>query len=128
MTEANDDRALRKSLVVAAEDVMQDAFPSSGGAPPAQDWKVEKSQLNQLIGVCGEAVCTEEIENYLRYQASRDRPSWGLKLVERTIEKANGAIGADRDDRARVDAWRLYAVYLARAFTYRKKIAGGNRE
>lgn len=110
----------RKKLVVAAEDVMRRAFAQQGNG-----WKVEKAQLSQLIGVCGEALCAEEIENYLRYQASRERASWGFSLVDATVTAINGVIEKAEDDRKRIDAWRYYAVYLSRAFTYQKAASSG---
>lgn len=111
----------RKALVRAAEEVMDEAFVMR--ATDEDRWKAEKSQFNQLIGVCGEALCAEEIENYLRYQASRERPSWGLKLALRTIEKFRASMDASADDRTRVEAWRYFAVYLARSFTYHKQVS-----
>lgn len=118
---AEAEATLRKGLVVAAESVMEEWARLQGD----KQWEVQKSQLNQLIGVCGEALCAEEIENYLRYQASRERQSWGLALVTRTIDAIRPLIAALSDDRARIEAWRYYAVFLARAFTYRTKISGG---
>lgn len=128
----------RKKLVLAAEAVMKQeglskyfasAKASNGGSKSQRDdrWKVEKSQLNQLIGVCGEALCVEEIENYLRYQGSRERPSWGLELVKCTLEKIDEILQEFSTDREKVEAWRYYAVFLARAFTYQKAAAGSGR-
>lgn len=116
----NEDRALRKALVTTAEAVMKDTFKNVNRGRLDDRWKVEKAQLSQLIGVCGEAACAEEIENYLRYQASRERPSWGIELVDRVIGEVNKVAGTNLDDVARVGAWRLYAVYLARSFTYHR--------
>lgn len=113
---------LRRSLVLAAESVMNEAF--SRLAQGDNSWKAEKSQLNQLIGVCGEALCAEEIENYLRYQASRERPSWGLNLVNETITKFNAATSTESEIQDRIQAWRHFSVYLARAFTYQNKSRG----
>lgn len=118
----------RKKLVVAAEDVMREYASHRDD----KAWKVEKSQLNQLIGVCGEALCAEEIVNYLRYQASRERPSWGLALVQRTIDKLGQSLDGALGDREKIEAWRHYAVFLARAFTYHHQVAqaagGGRRD
>lgn len=123
---AEAEATLRKALVIAAESVMEEWAKLQGD----RLWEVQKSQLNQLVGVCGEALCAEEIENYLRYQASRDRPSWGFKLAERTIDAIRPHIAGLNDDRSRIEAWRYYAVFLARAFTYRTKISdlGGRRD
>lgn len=117
----DEEGARRQKLVIAAEDVMRE-YALHGGR---NGWKVEKSQLNQLVGVCGEALCAEEIANYLRYQASRDRPPWGLQLVERTLEKINSALEGMTDDRKKVEAWRQFAVYLARAHRYQAMVSGG---
>lgn len=108
----------RKALVTAAEKVAGDMF--AGDRRPS----LKKTQLNHLIGVCGEASCAEEIENYIRYQAGRTNTGWRPALatdviagVKATLDKVEGG------DPARVEAWRLYAIFLTRAFTYR--MAGG---
>lgn len=117
-------RLKRKTLVQAAEQVMEDAFrrmdPSSKNRP------VHKAQLSHLIGVCNEAACAEEIALYIRYQASRgkgDGAVWDPALARDVITKAEGAMADLPSDEAKVAAWRLYAVYLARTFTYLDKVA-----
>ncbi|WP_437508323.1 hypothetical protein [Sorangium sp. So ce1099] len=108
-------RPKRKELVIAAEGVMEGAF-SEGRR------KVNKAQLSHLIGVCNEAACAEEIELYIRYQASRkqgDGAVWDRELALQVIEAANRALSGLESDTLKVAAWRLYAVYLTRAFTFR---------
>jgi CRISPR/Cas system CSM-associated protein Csm3 (group 7 of RAMP superfamily) len=117
MTEAQGAKVSTKPLVEAAEAVMAEADGRFGD----DAWRVEKTQLNTLIGVCGEATCAEEIANYLRYQASRDRAPWGLSLVERTLAGVEPLLQG-KTDPERVDAWRRYAVYLMRSFTYRAAV------
>jgi len=117
-------RERRKRLVLAAEEVARNPVSE---AP-------EKSQLSRLISICGEATCVEEICNYIRYQASRRRPPWPQEFAKLIIEKIAPALEAlsadmrqqpERDqDRARVAAWRLYAVYLSRALTYTRAVKG----
>jgi len=108
-------RAHRKPLVIAAEAAVREA----SGKPP------DKTQLNRLVSICGEATCAEEITNYLLYQVSRKSKPWPRAFADTVIAKITGPLDAVtrslRDaeaDRARVAAWRLYAVFLARAFTY----------
>lgn len=110
-------RRFRKGLVEKAEAVMAEVFK-------APDVKLSKAQLSQLTGVCGEATCHEEIANYLRYQAGR-RQGWDMNLVTRTVEGFEGVLGREQlSDQVRVEAWRWYATYLSRAFTYRKEAGG----
>jgi hypothetical protein len=117
----------RKPLVLAAEAAVQDA----GATLP------DKSQLNRLVAICGEATCAEEIISYLRYQASRTTKPWPREFADIVIAKIKGPLDgllgqlsaaseADRD-RARVAAWRLYAVFLARAFTYASYVRNNQR-
>lgn len=109
-------RPLRPELVRAAEAVF-DAYQIDKG-------KELKSQLNHLIAVCNEATCHEEIALYLRYQASRDGKHIDLTLVNAMIKGAEGVFEKFelvRTDALKVAAWRIYAVYLARAFTYHSK-------
>lgn len=105
-------RSRRKALVVAAEAAMEQVFTDT--AKP----KIKKAQLNHLIAVCGEATCTEEIENYLRYQSARGDTGWA-PIVDDVIKRIGEPLAGLDDDRLRVEAWRLYAVFLTRAFTYR---------
>ena len=106
-------RPFRPRLVGAAEKVFQDYATS----------KELKSQLNHLIAVCNEATCHEEIALYLRYQAARDGKHIDQSLVNKMIAGAEEIFsdqGFARNDTLRVAAWRLYAVYLARTYTYKK--------
>lgn len=115
--------AHRKGLVLAAESAVD------GAGPELPD----KAQLNRLISICGEATCAEEIISYLRYQASRKAKPWPpafattvIAKIEAPLQALLGELGkaseSDRD-RARVAAWRLYAMFLARAFTYATRIS-----
>ena len=114
-------RPHRKALVLAAESVLSEA---RGDLP-------DRTQLSRLIAVCGEATCAEEICNYLRYQASRQTRPWPpgfaelvIKKIEAPLKQLADAIRpyGDQDrDRARVAAWRFYAVFLTRAFTYTRQ-------
>lgn len=118
-------RERRKQLVLAAEDV---ARHDASRLP-------DRSQLSRLISICGEATCVEEISNYLRYQASRKRPPWSVEFATLVIENISPVLDkltADvhkqpepDQDRARVAAWRLYAVFLSRALTYVRAAKGG---
>lgn len=114
-------RSKRKDLVLAAKAVMEEAFRDS--APG-----LNKAQLSYFISVCNEAACAEEIELYIRYQASRERSEgnghgrgrgvWEQALADRVIERARAAMASLSGDELKVDAWRLYAVFLTREFTY----------
>lgn len=117
-------RPHRKALVLAAEHVI------SG----TQSKMPDKSQLNRLVSICGEATCAEEIANYLRYQASRPRTSWTHEFaasiiaeIEKLLPGITQHLQPEADsDRAKIAAWRLYAVFLVRAFTYVKACENGN--
>jgi len=123
-------RPYRKLLVVAAEKVMGTAFKDIGDL--RNEREKGKSQLNHLVSVCNEAACKEEIESYLRYQATRPSVKlWGAKspngpgenLAQKVIDEINRIEGIWRNletDAAGVAAWKLYAVYLTRAYTYQK--------
>lgn len=127
-------RSHRKALVLAAEAAIEEAWTAvhkAGDKPP------EKSQLNRLISICGEATCAEEIISYLRYQASRKTRPWPPVFADMVIAKIEAPLGAlihalrevseDDRDRARVVAWRLYAVFLVREFTYVARVRGKER-
>src|SRR5688572_17905558 len=96
-------RAHRKQLVVAAEKIMTDYFGkrldgiSKQGRPT-----LGKSQLSQLIGVCSEAACPEEIVNYLKYQVGRPNSSWSDKLMKALDEGIRPVTAELADDEARV--------------------------
>jgi hypothetical protein len=115
----------RKALVLAAEQVVVKAAARTP----------EKSQLNRLVSVCGEATCAEEIVNYLRYQASRNSSSWTgsaeavIARIEQPLQNVVASLAGFNDavhDRAKVRAWRLYAVFLVRAFAYAGVIKKGH--
>lgn len=109
----------RRALVKAADAVMDEAF--NGGLDRG---RLSKSQMSQLIGVCQEATCHEEVVNYLRYQAGRSDPSWTLSMVERVVGGVtkvfsdHGVSDSDETQPQRVAFWRRYATYLARSFTW----------
>lgn len=109
-------RPLRPRLVRAAEAVFD--------GPQEQDKKL-KSQLNHLIAVCNAASCHEEIRLYLHYQASREHAPLPTPISEQIVAGIEGIFdSADppiTDVEQQIGAWRLYAVYLARAFTYAYK-------
>lgn len=112
-------RSVRKALVIAAEAAIRE----TGSELP------EKTQLNRLVAICGEATCAEEITSFLHYQASRKDKLWPRAFVDTVIARIQGPLDtlsgklpeAERD-RARVAAWRVYAVFLARAFTYASSV------
>jgi hypothetical protein len=122
-------RPQRKPLVLAAKAVLEDAFKRE--SKPL----LNKAQLSHLIGVCNEAACAEEIELYIRYQASREKSEgegrkkgkggvWDGWLAQNVINEANKVITTLTSDELKVAAWRLYAVYLTREFTYQKAAHG----
>lgn len=132
-------RPHRRALVVAAEGALDKAYASGRDTQPPS-----KTQFSRLVNLCGEATCAEELENYLRYQAGRSsksgRDDWRMAFVDLVVGAARevldqglGLDGLSEEDRdlARVEAWRLYATYLARAYTYReaarKAQRGGDR-
>jgi hypothetical protein len=125
-------RPHRKALVLAAEAAVEDAWAA---ARAADDRPPDKTQLNRLVSICGEATCAEEITNYLRYQVSRKSRPWPRAFADTVIAKISGPLDAMvsslRDaaeaDRVRVAAWRLYAVFLARAFTYTSYVHSGKK-
>jgi len=115
-------RSHRKALVTAAEA----AVAHASTALLEREKPQLKSQLNRLIAICGEATCTEEITSYIRYQVARKAWPSGfadavIAKVQKPLETLSRALPAIPDadrDRAYVAAWRLYAVFLARSFTY----------
>lgn len=122
-------RPQRKLLVLAAKTVMEDAFKRE--SKPL----LNKAQLSHLIGVCNEAACAEEIELYIRYQASREKSEgegrkkgkggvWDGWLAQNVITEVNKVITTLPSDDLKVAAWRLYTVYLTREFTYQKAAHG----
>jgi hypothetical protein len=108
-------RDYRKALVVAAEKVVGDHFKSS------KDWS--PTQLANLIAVCGEASCHEEIANYLRYQGARDRSGIEDNVARAVIAGVEPTVVELPSDELKVGAWHLYAVYLKRAHRFHEKAA-----
>lgn len=106
-------RPWRKKLVGAAETV------ATAICAPGAKHGLKKSQLNHLVSVCGEASCVEEIANYLQYQGARQSTTgWTPALARSVIEGMTNTLASLCDDQEQVEAWRLYAVFLTRAFTY----------
>ena len=116
-------RPYRKALVVNAEQVMETAFREGR-------INLNKSQLNHLVGICGQAEVDAEIKNYLRYQVGRGERTtgWSIGLVDAIISAADRAMQGLDDDSLRVSAWKLFATYLARAFTYQKEVQKQNSQ
>lgn len=126
MTHHDPLRPLRGPLVQAAEAAMKKA--AEAAMKKAASNKLEKAQLSHLVGVCNTAACGEEIELYLRYQAAREGAPWPRDIVDDVIDSYKRVVdgpAARVEDRGRfvVAAWRVYAVYLARAFPYAKLVA-----
>jgi hypothetical protein len=115
-------RPHRKELVMAAEKVVQDA------GDDMRRWN--KTQLPLLASVAGEAACPEEIANFLRYQSKRQSAPWpaavaqaaiaGIAHIVAKLRQTDGTSDEERD-RLAVAAWRLYATYMTRAYTYLKQ-------
>ncbi|MBM3678237.1 MAG: hypothetical protein FJW96_10205 [Actinobacteria bacterium] len=102
----------RRLLVVAAEDVAR-----RDGRKP------ERAQLAHLVALCAQATCAEEVTNFLRYQAARGK--WDRGLVDAAVQAVGRAIdGLRPDDHLRAEAWRLFALYLARAIRFRQAAGG----
>ncbi len=110
-------RPARKLLVIAAE----------AAASKLAGTKIQPTQLNHLVAVCGDATCSEEIGNYIRYQEARE--SWPRGTAEDVISAVMKALEQleIKEDVLQVGAWRLYAVFLARAFKYARVSETGQR-
>ena len=110
-------RPLRRELVLAAEEVIK----YQGKMP-------ERTQFSRLLNLCAEASCSEELENYLRYQAGRKGSNWKPEFVRKVIDGVSSVLnrlpqatdGTERD-RLRVEAWRLYATYLRRSHIWHEE-------
>ncbi len=115
-----------RALVQAAEEVMAKAFGDRD-----MRGRLSKSQMSQLIGVCQEAACHDEVANYLRYQAGRRDGSWTTAMASAVIDGIEALFEQqsvpDDADAARMKRWRLYATYLARAFTWHAKVSDNRR-
>lgn len=128
-------RPVRRDLVLAAERVVKEAAPREprereGEGQRRREADRERgmpdhTQFSHLLAICGQATCAEEIENYLRYQAGRG--VWKKPFVDKVIDGIREVLGKLRDDDERVEAWRLYALYLTRARRYHGG-GGGNRQ
>ncbi|MBN1605712.1 MAG: hypothetical protein JW940_03725 [Polyangiaceae bacterium] len=122
-------RSFRKLLVLAAESAFEQASN--------EDWKLpDRSQFSKLVAVCSEASCAEEIINYLKYQAHRQNAPWGrdfarevvAQIKELFVKHGEGLhLTDDEEDPAKVEAWRLYATYLAREFAYQDALRKAGR-
>jgi hypothetical protein len=112
-------RDKRRELVIAAEAVIDEAFNKG------ECRKLKRTQLNHLVAICGDAACAEEIANYIRYQVGRGTIGWERSFSDRVREGIKKTLEGIQDDPSRVQAWRLYAVYLTRAFTYHNEKARG---
>lgn len=102
-------------LVTAAEEVIR----STDGA----QLKDMKTQLSQLIAVCQDAVCIEEIENYVRYQIGR--AAWPTALGEAVLSSISRTFAAATltDPKQKLQAWQRYATYLKRALVYQLAVS-----
>jgi hypothetical protein len=105
-------RPLRRRLVEAAERVV-----AGGNDMP------ERAQFQHLVSICGQATCAEEIVNYLKYQAGRG--VWKRDFTRAVIEAGQEMVSDVRQDEVRVEAWRLYALFMTRAHRY--VAAGGGQ-
>lgn len=121
-------RPHRKALVEKAEAVVFEAQPRD-----LDDKRWNKTQLPLLVGVATEAACPEEVRNFLRYQSARK--TWPKQVANRAIEGIGTVLEAldqehaglpepDRDA-LKTAAWRLYATYMTRAYTYCKATSDG---
>lgn len=105
----------RRDLVLAAESVIQKHFARGRLEKP------KKTQFSNLVGLCNEAHCAEEIANYLRYQVGRKE--WERNFTFDVIEGIKPTLDALPQE-LHVAAWRLYATFLTRAYVYHDTVAG----
>ncbi|XXX77660.1 hypothetical protein WMF30_02630 [Sorangium sp. So ce134] len=108
----------RKELVLAAEGVIETRFKQSRLTKP------KKTQFSNLIGLCNEAQCAEEIANYLRYQAGRNE--WEAEFTRAVLAGVQPILDK-LPEGARVAAWKLYATYMTRAYVYQDAVTAGGR-
>lgn len=99
-------RPHRAALVREAEKVARKA-------PRRADFK---TQLSQLIAVCHEAECKEEIINYIHYQIGRGVGVW--REIGKDLIDAAAAGMKDIEEKYHVSAWRLFGTYFKRAYIY----------
>ena len=108
----------RRALVLAAEDVIDKRFQHGRLDKP------NKTQFSNLVGLCNEASCAEEIANYLRYQAGRKE--WDREFALSVIDAIKPIMARLPDDPGlHVSAWKLYATYLTRAYVYQSAATSG---
>lgn len=114
-------RRLRQRLVNAAEELARAWFQD----PEAQKRENKKenfsSQLSQLQYACASAACAEEIECFVRYQIGRQ--VWPVQLGDRVLARVKQVLD-DTEISApaeQVEAWRLLATYLKRAYIYQRE-------
>lgn len=106
----------RRELVQKAEEVIENRFKRGRLSKP------QKTQFSNLVGVCNEATCAEEIANYLRYQAGRGE--WERDFTIDVIDKLKPILAALPDEPTiHVAAWKLYATYLTRAYVYNAAVS-----
>lgn len=111
-------RKERRALVLAAEDVIDQRFQRGRLNKP------NKTQFSNLVSLCNEASCAEEITNYLRYQAGRE--AWDREFALSVIDAIKPVMARLPDDPGlHVGAWKLYATYLTRAYVYQKAATDG---
>lgn len=99
-------RGHRATLVREAEDIAKKA-------PKRGDFK---TQLSQLIAVCQEAECQEEIINYIRYQIGRGVGSWREVGPLLLLGAQSAMAGIESKDL--VTAWIHFGTYFKRAYFY----------
>ena len=104
-------RTHRRDLVLAAEGVVAGRFKRGPLSKP------NKTQFSNLVGLCNEASCAEEIVNHLRYQVGRRE--WDRDFAESVVGGIEPTLRSLPDeDPLRVQTWKLYATYLTRAYVY----------
>jgi hypothetical protein len=105
---------------VAAEKVIEARFKRGRLGKP------NKTQFSNLVGLCNEASCAEEIANYLRYQAGRNE--WERDFAHSVIDGIKQVLTDLGDEPTlHVGAWKLYATYLTRAYVYQNAAALGRQ-
>jgi len=106
----------RRDLVLKAEEVVGNRFQRGRLSKP------QKTQFSNLVGLCNEATCGEEIANYLRYQAGRGE--WERDFTMAVIDGIKPILDSlPNEPSLHVNAWKLYATYLTRAYVYNAAVA-----
>jgi hypothetical protein len=116
-------RRLRQRLVNAAEEMAREWFLD----PDAQRKGDFSSQFSQLQYACASAACAEEIGCYVRYQIGRQ--VWPVKLGDRVLDRMKRVLEDTgvAEPAEQVDAWRLLATYLKRAYIYQRESRKADR-